>query len=109
MAADGVLGCPKQAPYDRIVATVGCSDLSPAWKEQLAQDGFMLIPLRHDAEGFNPLTKILKEASKMVGSLVGPSGFMSIRGELEVEQRLSMELEKFGTTEPLADTLYLTT
>lgn len=30
---DGVDGVPERAPFDRIVATVGCSDLSPAWAE----------------------------------------------------------------------------
>lgn len=36
---DGVEGAPEQAPFDRIVATVGCSDLSPRWGEQLAEGG----------------------------------------------------------------------
>lgn len=33
---DGFEGAPEAAPFDRIVATVGCSDLSSRWVEQLA-------------------------------------------------------------------------
>jgi protein-L-isoaspartate(D-aspartate) O-methyltransferase len=44
---DGFEGVPEQAPFDRIVATVGCSDLSPHWAEQLADNGAMLVPLAH--------------------------------------------------------------
>lgn len=33
---DGVQGAAERAPFDRIVATVGRSDLSPRWAEQLA-------------------------------------------------------------------------
>ena len=51
---DGFYGCETDAPYDRVVATVGCSDLSPHWLTQLAADGFMLIPLSHG--GVRPLS-----------------------------------------------------
>src|SRR6266536_1453935 len=35
LVGDGVEGAPERAPFDRIVATVGCSDLSPRWAEQV--------------------------------------------------------------------------
>jgi protein-L-isoaspartate O-methyltransferase len=44
---DGDLGAADRAPFDRIVATVGCGDLSPAWVEQLAPGGAILVPLEH--------------------------------------------------------------
>jgi len=44
LLGDGFDGVPGQAPFDRIVATVGCSDLSPNWAGQLADGGAMLIP-----------------------------------------------------------------
>ncbi|MFQ6033812.1 MAG: methyltransferase domain-containing protein [Candidatus Bipolaricaulia bacterium] len=89
IAKDGAFGHPENAPYDRIVATVGCPDISFRWAEQLADGGFMLIPLQHGGEGFDPLVQIWKEDGKLIGRFVGWSGFMSIRGELEVEQRVS--------------------
>ncbi len=34
--ADGGLGYPAAAPYDRIIITAGADDIPPAWREQLA-------------------------------------------------------------------------
>ncbi|MFH1609275.1 MAG: methyltransferase domain-containing protein, partial [Candidatus Bipolaricaulota bacterium] len=91
IAKDGALGHAENAPYDRIVATVGCPDISWRWVEQMDERGFMLIPLQHGGEGFDPLTRIWQEEGRLMGRFVGWSGFMSIRGELEVEQPLSFE------------------
>lgn len=44
-SGDGVLGVPDGAPYDRIVLTVGSDDVWPAWIEQLAPGGRLLLPL----------------------------------------------------------------
>lgn len=45
VCGDGALGCPSSAPYDRIVVTVGLPDVPPAWIEQLAPGGKIVIPL----------------------------------------------------------------
>lgn len=91
IAADGGEGFPENAPYHRIIATVGCPDISFHWAEQLARDGFMLIPLQHGAEGFDPLVRLWKEGERLLGRFVGLSGFMSIQGELAIEQRPNFE------------------
>ena len=43
--ADGAAGYPAGAPYDRIIATVGVSDLAPAWLDQLVPGGRVVVPL----------------------------------------------------------------
>lgn len=43
---DGALGAPDDAPFDRIVLTVAATDISPAWWQQLAPGGRLLLPLR---------------------------------------------------------------
>ncbi|MQA87715.1 MAG: methyltransferase domain-containing protein [Streptosporangiales bacterium] len=43
---DAALGYPGGAPYDRIIATVGAYGLPPAWLEQLAPHGRLVVPLR---------------------------------------------------------------
>jgi protein-L-isoaspartate(D-aspartate) O-methyltransferase len=44
--ADGALGHPARAPYDRIIATVGAYDVPTPWLDQLADDGRLVVPLR---------------------------------------------------------------
>jgi protein-L-isoaspartate(D-aspartate) O-methyltransferase len=43
--ADGGYGDPAGAPFDRIVVTAGAWDIAPAWLEQLAPGGRLVLPL----------------------------------------------------------------
>jgi protein-L-isoaspartate(D-aspartate) O-methyltransferase len=45
VCADGARGYPPDAPYDRIVLTVGSGDIRPEWVAQLAPGGRLLLPL----------------------------------------------------------------
>ena len=45
VCADGWGGDAEDAPYDRIVLTVGGHDISPTWPAQLATGGRLLLPL----------------------------------------------------------------
>jgi protein-L-isoaspartate(D-aspartate) O-methyltransferase len=71
---DGDDGFAPGAPYDRIIATVGCNDLSPAWFDQLEPDGFMVIPLKHGR--LHPLVRAAGRRSRAVGR----SGFVQVLG-----------------------------
>lgn len=42
---DGRIGFREGAPFDRIVVTAGARELPPAWIEQLAEGGRMVVPL----------------------------------------------------------------
>jgi len=42
---DGAFGYLPSAPYDRIILTVGAWDITPAWEEQLAPQGRLVLPL----------------------------------------------------------------
>ncbi|MGH3579507.1 MAG: hypothetical protein ACRDU0_18390, partial [Mycobacterium sp.] len=42
--ADG--GVPDYAPYDRVIATTSAWDIPPAWTDQLAESGRIVVPLR---------------------------------------------------------------
>ena len=79
---DGFEGAAEQAPFDRIVVTVGCSDLSPHWAEQLADDGAMLVPLAQ-ASG-HPLVLIRKDGGTLRGRMVERTGFIPVRGPLHI-------------------------
>lgn len=88
LCRDGFDGVPERAPFDRIVATVGCADVSPHWAEQLAEDGRLLVPLRH--AGGHPLLLLRREAGGLGGRVTGWSGFMDARGQLHADGLWSM-------------------
>ncbi|MGH3900485.1 MAG: methyltransferase, FxLD system [Pseudonocardiaceae bacterium] len=46
ICGDGEDGYPAAAPFDRIVVTAGAWDIPPAWLEQLAPAGRIVVPLR---------------------------------------------------------------
>lgn len=81
ICSDGAFGHPDRAPFDRVIATVGCSDIAPAWLEQLAPAGFALIPLEHLTVG-HPLTHVTPSDGGDIGRVVAPAGFMRIEGAL---------------------------
>lgn len=76
---DGFEGVPEESPFDRIVSTVGCLDLSPHWIEQIDSDGFILFPLTHG--GWTPLIQVRIEEKRLKGKVVALSGFVPILGQ----------------------------
>ena len=45
ICADGGFGDPDDAPFDRIIVTAGAWDIAPAWLEQVAAGGLLVLPL----------------------------------------------------------------
>jgi protein-L-isoaspartate(D-aspartate) O-methyltransferase len=45
LAADAEHGVPGEGPFDAIIVTVGAWDVAPAWLDQLADDGVLVLPL----------------------------------------------------------------
>ena len=45
VTGDGANGYPKAAPYDRLITTVSCPDVFPAWRQQLKPNGIAVITL----------------------------------------------------------------
>jgi protein-L-isoaspartate(D-aspartate) O-methyltransferase len=46
LCADGEFGAAQYGPFDRIIVTVGTWGIPPAWVEQLAEGGRLVVPLR---------------------------------------------------------------
>lgn len=46
VCADAEAGLREYAPYDRILVTAGAWDIPPAWVDQLAEGGRLLVPLQ---------------------------------------------------------------
>ncbi len=72
-------GYPEAAPYDRILVTAQAHDLSPAWFEQLAEGGLLLVPW--GPVEYHQRTIVLRKAGETLvleGSL--DASFMPLRG-----------------------------
>ncbi|MFD2421137.1 methyltransferase, FxLD system [Amycolatopsis pigmentata] len=76
--ADGAEGRAERAPYDRVIATVGVWDLAPAWFDQLAPGGRIVVPL--DLGGPQRSVAFEAEDGHWASRSVLPCGFMRIRG-----------------------------
>ncbi len=78
ICADGGLGYPDAAPYDRIILTVNSADITPAWRTQLKPHGRLLLPLvlrgPQASIAFTPFEDHLKSLS------VRACGFVGLRG-----------------------------
>jgi protein-L-isoaspartate(D-aspartate) O-methyltransferase len=78
VTADGALGDPDHAPYDRIIATVGVWDLAPAWHEQLRPGGRLVVPL--DLHGVQRSVCFERAGGHWTSLSTRPCGFMRMRG-----------------------------
>ncbi|MGI8551144.1 MAG: methyltransferase domain-containing protein [Dehalococcoidia bacterium] len=78
VCADGGLGYPSGAPYDRIILTVGAWDIAPAWFEQLAPSGRLVLPL--DLRGVQKSVAFERVDGSLQSVSVKDCGFMRLRG-----------------------------
>src|SRR5580704_16083904 len=76
VAADGAGGYPPGALYDRVIATVGVSDLAPAWLHQAAPGARIVVPL--DVRGSQLAVAFGRAGSggHWVSRSIAPCGFM---------------------------------
>jgi protein-L-isoaspartate(D-aspartate) O-methyltransferase len=91
VCADGAGGDPEHAPYDRIIATVGVSDLAPAWLAQAVPQARIVVPL--DVRGIQVSVAFERAAPAAPGGpwtsrSLAPCGFMRMRGSLAGPERV---------------------
>ncbi|OIV37390.1 methyltransferase, FxLD system [Mangrovactinospora gilvigrisea] len=79
VCADGELGMVEDAPFDRIIVTVGAWDIPPAWRTQLAPDGRLVLPLR--TRGMTYAWALEADGPRLVSRLRPRAmGFVPIQG-----------------------------
>lgn len=84
IVGDGAEGYTPSAPYDRIMVTVGPSEVPPAWRAQLKPDGRLLTPLSflppRGAAGGQRIIAFERDALGLVSVSIAYGGFMPFRG-----------------------------
>lgn len=78
ICGDGMAGYAANAPYDRIILTVGGWEIAPAWLEQLKADGRLLLPLSLKGPQFS--IAFAWQDGRLVSHSVRDCGFMRLRG-----------------------------
>ena len=68
-SGDGRLGIPEAAPFTAIVATCGVEQIPDEWREQLAENGQLLVPIGDTKS--QRLTLFRKEAGELDPERVG--------------------------------------
>lgn len=88
---DGREGWVTRAPFDRIIATASALDLPRAWLDQLAEGGYLTMPLRLSDRVFWPqaVVTFVKRGDRLESVSVVPGGFMGIRSAGEYSSQPS--------------------
>jgi protein-L-isoaspartate(D-aspartate) O-methyltransferase len=79
LCQDGWLGEDRSAPFDRIIATVECWDISPHWFGQLGQGGVLVLPLAL-GPGLTMAVAFEKVGQSLISRSMAYCGFMPLRG-----------------------------
>lgn len=86
LCADGEFGSPEHGPFDRIAVTVGAWDIPPAWADQLAEGGRLVVPLR--LRGLTRSVAFEPEGGRLVGREYELCGFVPMQGTGANRERL---------------------
>jgi protein-L-isoaspartate(D-aspartate) O-methyltransferase len=93
ICGDGALGWPDAAPYDRIIVTAGTWDVLPAWLEQLAPGGRIVLPIairtvqaslacdKREDSSLHIVSWHLCGFMRLRGAFAGPEVTLSLPGE----------------------------
>ena len=107
VTGDGALGHQDNAPYDRIIATVGVWDLAPAWRDQLTPRGRLVVPL--DLNGVQRTVAFELDGDHWTSQSAQPCGFMRMRGpsagperNYRVNDAVTLSLPKDRAVDPEA-------
>lgn len=92
VCGDGEFGSEDHAPYDRIVVTVGAWDIPPAWRDQLAKGGRLVVPLR--TRGLTRSVVFERDSDHLASRSYELCGFVPMQGVGENRERLVLLHER---------------
>jgi protein-L-isoaspartate(D-aspartate) O-methyltransferase len=92
---DGALGHSDNAPYDRIIATVGTADLPAEWLKQTTQAGRLVVPVRINGSVTRSIT-FERDGDQWSSVDSQLCGFMPLRASVAADPRRILELTEDG-------------
>lgn len=90
VVGDGGYGYLDGAPYDRIILTVAADVITTAWREQLEQDGILVLPFA--IVGPQVSVAFEKRGEELVSVDIRPCGFMPLQGAFAPVQPVQIQL-----------------
>jgi protein-L-isoaspartate(D-aspartate) O-methyltransferase len=81
ITGDGNVGYQPSAPFDRIIITASCGDISVEWWEQLRQGGVLVLPLWYRA--VQAVVSLGRVDSGFTSEKIVYGGFMNMQGSLD--------------------------
>jgi protein-L-isoaspartate(D-aspartate) O-methyltransferase len=78
VTGDGQDGYPDGSPYDRIIVTTGAREVTTSWKEQLAEQGRLVVPVVVET-GVGSILVFDKLDGELVYREQTPCGFLPMR------------------------------
>ncbi len=97
---DGGFCEPTYAPYDSIIVTCACTDISRRWVDQLKTNGTLIAPLA--TRGFETLVKFVKISDKeLVGEPLAYVRFLRLQGITSIINHYHMDSKKFKSFQRL--------
>jgi protein-L-isoaspartate(D-aspartate) O-methyltransferase len=90
VVGDGGFGHPDGAPYDRIILTVASDVIPPAWREQLASGGILVLPFA--IVGPQLSVAFEKRGEELISVDSKACGFMPLQGTFAVTQETRTQL-----------------
>lgn len=95
VVADAADGVPAHAPYDCIIATTSAWDVPPAWTDQLAEGGRLVVPLR--MRGMTRSVVFERDGNRLVSTGYELCSFVPMQGVASPEeQRISLDRDQVG-------------
>ncbi|GAA1985868.1 methyltransferase, FxLD system [Kitasatospora viridis] len=79
ITGDGGLGAPAHGPAARMIVTVGAWDIPPAWWDQLATGGRLVVPLRWRGTTYS--IAFVRHGDRMVSDTMELCGFVPMIGQ----------------------------
>ncbi len=86
LVVDAEHGVPEEGTFDRILVTAGAWDIAPAWLDQLAADGVLVVPLI--TNGVTRTIGFRRDGDHLTSTSTEAAGFVPIRGAGQHPERV---------------------